>query len=244
MLTDTQRDQFVSDGYVLVPAVVREELLAGIDAEIEGVVASDPPSPGTTGKHFYFLPPERLPAADRALRESGALGLAQELTSPHRLVHGYGHLQVALNIPSWEHTPGGPHLDGYHDPERPHPFTLLAAIFLGDEMVSGAGNLWVWPGSHLAHAQLFESHGVTALMETGGHSTLLQPPLDLGDPVPVIANRGDLLLAHYLLGHNSGGNTTTKTRRAMYYRLSTTGHDERWANTLVDPFLEYPTIRS
>ncbi|MCP3883328.1 MAG: phytanoyl-CoA dioxygenase family protein [Sulfitobacter sp.] len=243
MLSDTQRDQFVSDGYVLIRAVVPEELLASIDSEVESVVASDPPSPGTTGKHFYFLPSERLPAADLALRKSGALSLAEELTSPHQLVHGYGHIQIALNIPSWEHTPGGPHLDGYHDPERPHPFTLLAAIFLGNETRSAAGNLWVWPGSHLAHARLFQADGVKALMETGGHSTLLQPPLDLGEPVPVLANRGDLLLAHYLLGHNSGGNTTTRTRRVMYYRLSTTGHDDRWDATLTDPFMEYPTIR-
>ena len=80
-------------------------------------------------------------------------------------------------------------------------------------------------------------------METGGHPGLVADPPDIGEPVPILANRGDLLLAHYLLGHNSGGNCTAVTRRAIYYRLSTTDHDSRWQAAMVDPFLEYPTIR-
>ena len=243
MLSESQRSQFATDGFVVIPSFVPDELLAAVDEEIDGVVALDPPGSETKGKHFYFLPPERLPAADNAIRTSGGLEAAEELTSPHQLVHGYGHIQIALNVPGWEHTPGGPHLDGYHDPERPHPFTLLAAIFLGDESRPGSGNLWVWPGSHLAHGELFRSDGVKALMPTGGHSTLLYPPLELGSPVPILAKRGDLLLAHYLLGHNSGGNTTSRTRRAIYYRLSTPDHDDHWAAALADPFLEYPGIR-
>ena len=223
--------------------VVAEEFLAAADREIDEVVAADPPSADTTGKHFYFLGPERLPAADRTLRQSGALALAEELTAPDRLVHGYGHMQIALNIPPWEHVPGGPHLDGHHDPERPDPFALLVGVFLGDESDPGSGNLWVWPGSHLAHAELFRTEGVMALNATSGHSTLLDPPLDLGSPIPIRAGRGDLLLAHYLLGHNTGGNTTTRTRRALYYRLSTADQADRWVEALTDPFHHVPTLK-
>lgn len=92
-------------------------------------------------------------------------------------------------------------------------------------------------------AEMFRSDGVMALMPTLGHATLLEPPLELGDPVPILARRGDLLLAHYLLGHNSGGNESNRTRQAVYYRLATTDHQDHWAATLADPFLEYPTIR-
>lgn len=243
MLNREQRDRFAFDGYILLPDVCPEELLVAVDVEVDGVVAADPPSPKAVGTHFYFLPPSTLTSADVALRQSEALSLAQELTAPHELLHGYGHIQIALNLPAWEHTPAGPHLDGYHDPDRPVPFTLLACIFLGDESAPSSGNLWVWPGSHLAHGELFRSRGANALMETGGHSTLLQFPPDLGQPVPVLAKRGDLLLAHYLLGHNSGGNTGSETRRAIYYRLSATNHEAHWAASLADPFLEYPTLR-
>lgn len=191
MLSDDQLQQFAADGYVLVRGAITDELLEAVDREIDDVVAEDPPDSGTTGTHFHFLGPERLRAADDALRSSEALSYAEQLT----------------------------------------------------ELERGAGNLWVWPGSHLAHAEPFGSKGTDALKTTGGHSAMLDPPLGIGDPIPVLANRGDLLFAHYLLGHNSGGNTTSVTRRAVYYRLSTRDLDDRWEATLADPFLEYPAIR-
>lgn len=40
--------------------------------------------------------------------------------------------------------------------------------------------------------------------------------------------RGDVLLAHYLLGHNIGGNDESdRTRRAIYWRLWAEGHEAR-----------------
>jgi hypothetical protein len=56
-------------------------------------------------------------------------------------------------------------------------------------------------------------------------------------------NRGDLLLAHYLLGHNTGGNLTSKTRQILYYRLSCAGHQDRWEQTLLDALSEYAPVK-
>jgi ectoine hydroxylase-related dioxygenase (phytanoyl-CoA dioxygenase family) len=92
---------------------------------------------------------------------------------------------------------------------------MLAAVFLSDESVPDSGNLWVWPGSHLAHQQLFAERGPTVLLATSGHTLSLDEPPPLGDPRPVTARRGDLLLAHFLLGHNIGGNTSPATRRIL-----------------------------
>ena len=58
-----------------------------------------------------------------------------------------------------------------------------------------------------------------------------------------MARRGDLLLAHFLLGHNSGGNTTDRVRRIAYYRLSCTGHEDRWEDTFLDAFTEYAPVQ-
>lgn len=80
-------------------------------------------------------------------------------------------------------------------------------------------------------------------METTGHTLSLDDPPDLGDPIPVLANRGDLLLAHYLLGHNTGGNTGTTTRRAVYYRLSTPLANAEWEGCMSDAYREFPSIR-
>lgn len=46
-------------------------------------------------------------------------------------------------------------------------------------------------------------------------------------------------LAHYLLGHNIGGNfESERTRRALYYRLSAAGHAGHREEFLRDPWLE------
>jgi ectoine hydroxylase-related dioxygenase (phytanoyl-CoA dioxygenase family) len=243
MLTDEQRRGFVSDGYILVPGVVDEKWLRAVDVEIDQLVTKSPPPAGTVGSHFYFLPPGRLPAADAALRESGALALADELVAPHHLAHAHGHIQLALNIPPYHHRPGAPHIDGHRPDEKVGSFTLLAAIFLSDESMPDSGNLWVWPGSHLGHQDLFRERGVDALKTVSGHAIMADPPVWFGPGEPLLAKRGDLLLAHYLLGHNSGGNTSPHTRRIVYYRLAAEGHTDRWAQTLVEAFTEFPSLR-
>jgi Phytanoyl-CoA dioxygenase (PhyH) len=135
---------------------------------------------------------------------------------------------------TWGHRPGQ---------RRPDSFTVLAAIYLVDEQQTQAGNLWVWPGSHLDHQRLFQQRGTRALLPVSGHSTMLDPPPALREQVPVLARRGDLLLAHYLLGHNIGGNTTDRVRRIAYYRLGCPGHEARWEDTFLDAFVEYSPVR-
>ena len=244
MLSDEQLRRFAFDGYLVVPGVVPENLLAAVDEEIDALLDADPPPNGAVGKHFWFLPPDRLPAADTALRRSGALDIAAGLVAPNALDHGLDHIQIALNIPPFLHKPGGPHIDG-HGPgqDPPRSFTMLAGIYLVDELDEMAGNLWVWPGSHLVHQRLFHERGTRALTGVGGHALSLDPPPQLGPRVPVMARRGDLLLAHFLLGHNTGGNTTDRVRRIVYYRLSCPGHPGRWEETFLDAFTEYEPVR-
>jgi Phytanoyl-CoA dioxygenase (PhyH) len=243
MLTEGQRRQFASDGYVVAPNVVDETLLLAADAEVDKLVAGSPAPAGTVGAHFYFLPPDRLPAADAALRESGALGLASELVAPHHLDHALDNIQVALNIPPYQHRPGAPHIDGHRPDEDISSFTMLAAIFLTDESVPDRGNLWVWPGSHRGHQQLFDERGADVLKAVSGHAILLDSPAWFGPGEPLLVRRGDVLLAHFLLGHNTGGNLSSTTRRMLYYRLGCPDHATRWDATFLDVFTEYAPVR-
>ena len=51
------------------------------------------------------------------------------------------------------------------------------------------------------------------------------PPIALPEPEQIRGRAGDLLLAHYLLGHNIGGNyESEQIRRALYFRVSALGH--------------------
>jgi ectoine hydroxylase-related dioxygenase (phytanoyl-CoA dioxygenase family) len=245
-LSDDDLRRFAADGYLLVPGVVPEPLLAAADAEIDGLV-EEPPQEGDggPGTNLWFPPQARLPRCDAVLRESDALGLAEELVAPHRLDHAFDHIQVATTVAPHPHVPGGPHIDGHGpDIDPPASFTLLAGVLLTDQRADQSGNLWVWPGSHLDHQRLFHERGTRALDGTYGHSTLLAPPLQLQQPVPVRGQRGDLLLAHFLLGHNKGGNTGPHERRTIYYRLAAAGHRERWESTFLDAWTEYEPVRA
>ena len=232
-------DAFRRDGYVVIPGVVPEPLLAAADAEIDHLVATDPPPADRTGAHHWFLPPSTLPACHRALTGSPAWELAQSLVVPGELELAFDHVQIALNLPPLLRVPGGPHIDGFGlGGPVPASFTVLAGIFVTDQTEGHCGQVWVWPGSHHDHARLFRERGATVLEDNGGHAGLLEPPLLFGEPVPVYGRRGDLLLASYFLGHNHGGNTTERVRRMLYYRLRRTDHVDRWEDVFRDPMLE------
>lgn len=249
MLSDEQLVTFGRDGYVVVPDAVPEATLMELDAEVDELIARQPPPVGKVGFHHYFEHPRSLPVSDRVLRQGGVLSLAGSLVAPLSIDLAFDHIQVATSIHGWDHVPGGGHIDGYGLPGQTEPvtFTLLAGIYLGDESEPGRGNLWVWPGSHRVHEQLFRERGVDALMDErsmGGHACLLDPPPDFGKGQPVLAQRGDVLLAHYLLAHNQSGNMWNPLRRIVYYRLAAAGHRERWRETQTDALAEYAPVQA
>jgi hypothetical protein len=248
-LTADDFQRFAVDGYLVVPGVVSEDLLTAADEEVTAYIGRHRPHDGEgdasqPGQHGWFPTCRRLPRCDDVLRLSPALSIADELCAPNVLDHAFDHIQIATTVPSWPHIPGGPHIDG-HGPgqDPPYSFTMLAGVLLTDQQQSQSGNLWVWPGSHLRHQALFHERGSKVLTETGGHATLLDPPLDLAPPVEVRGARGDLLLAHFLLGHNKGGNTSSHVRRTIYYRLAVPGHRDRWEATFLDAWTEYQRLR-
>jgi ectoine hydroxylase-related dioxygenase (phytanoyl-CoA dioxygenase family) len=246
-LTREDLRQFARDGFLLLSGLVPENLLEQADREVEGLIAERPPDPSKAGRDAdaWFPPVSRLPACDQVLRGSPVLAAAGELVAPYTLDHAFDHIQVATTESGWNHVPGGPHIDG-HNPaeERPSSFTVLIGVFLTDQTRSQSGNLWVWPGSHLDHQSLFRQRGTRALMDVGGHCTLLEPPTPLGPALELKGRRGDVVIAHYLLGHNKGGNTSGRTRRSIYYRLSVPDHPQRWERTFLDVLTEFPAVMS
>jgi hypothetical protein len=244
-LTDGQLLAFARDGFLVVPGVVPEPLLAAVDADIDRLLAEQPPPAGTTGSHLIFKRPERVPAIDALVHEGSPIpALARQLVAPHVVGHAFDYVQVVLNIPPHPTGPAPAHLDG-HRPHQTHPdtFSVLAAVYLGDETAPGRGNVWVWPGSHRVHERLFAEHGTAVLLPVSGSASRLDPPVDIGEPVPVLAQRGDVLLSHFLLGHATGPNTTATVRRIAYLRLRCDGHADRWADTLTDAFTEFAPVR-
>ena len=200
----------------------------------------EPPPAGHLGPYSYFLASVGLPTLRALLYESHALSAAESLIAPGRF-EPPEQVQISLNVPPFDHLPGGPHIDGLAPTEpdgRPGTFTLLAGIFLTEQAAEWMGNLWVWPGSHLSAAAYFREHGPDALL-----SSTPYPQVELSEPRQVTGRAGDLLLAHYLLGHNIGGNTSALKREVIYFRLRREGHRGRWRECVQDSLLEFEAVR-
>lgn len=247
-LTADDLARFGRDGYVVLRRVVAEALLEAADAEVDELVATvEAPTQEAdgTGPRSWFQPAGTLPRCGVLLTRSGAAEAAAELVAPLPIGVAFDTIQVATTVPPYRHIPGAPHIDG-HVPasERPDSFTLLAGVALTDQRTPQSGNLWVWPGSHLGHQRLFQERGTGVLGPVGGHACWLDPPVDQGPGTELRLGRGDVLLAHFLLGHNTGGNTSARVRRTIYYRLQVPGHADRWEATFLDPWTEYAPIRA
>ena len=240
VLDEGQLEEFAERGFLVLPQVVPAEAVAAAARAIDGLIEHDPPGPQVRGPHNYFAAAAQAPALAALLTGSPAFGLAEALTGPGTLEAPW-QVQVALNIPPFGHRPGLGHIDGF-PPEpngRPGTFTMLAGVLMSDQREQDAGNLWVWPGTHLTHAHYFRAHGPDAFATAGGY-----PPIRLPEPEQVAGQAGDLVLAHYLLSHNIGGNTSPAIRRAVYFRIKRSGHDTRWREFLQNPWLDYDTVRN
>ncbi|MFI1069547.1 phytanoyl-CoA dioxygenase family protein [Streptomyces puniciscabiei] len=239
-MSDRQIKEFAERGFVVVPQVVQGDVLDQAARRIDEVVAADPPDADQRGSHFYFLRTKDEPALMAPLTGSPAFGLAEELAGAGTLQVPW-QVQVALNIPPYSHRPGRPHIDAGNPEPTGGPvrgtFTLLACVLMSDQLTENSGNLWVWPGTHLTHAAYFRDQGPQMFCA--------YPPIDLPEPEQIRGRAGDLLLAHYLLGHNVGGNyESERTRRALYFRISALDHASRRTAFLQDPWLDYEPLRS
>jgi hypothetical protein len=240
LLTSEQIRTFAERGYLVVPGLASPDDLDRADAEVARLAAEEPPPADHTGHYHYWLSPAESPVLFGLLENPGRiLQAARQLTGEDVAV-AFGKVQLALNIPPFLHKPGGPHIDGYSPGQAtPGTFTLLAGLLLTDQLHDNGGNLWVWPGTHLAHAAFFAERGPEAFEEAAGY-----PDIDWPEPVQIHGRRGDVLLAHYLLGHNIGGNYEGgHTRQALYWRLRAPGHSGRWASCLASPWLEFEPVR-
>jgi hypothetical protein len=231
--------EFAERGFVLLRQVVPPEAVSAASLAIDEMTKREPPGAEVRGPFNYFRTPAEAPQVAALFAGGPAFGLAEELTGAGTL-EVPGQAQVALNIPPFGHRPGMHHIDGF-PPEadgRPGTFTMLAGVLMSDQRDQDGGNLWVWPGTHLTHASYFAEHGPEAFFAAGGY-----PPIRLPEPEQITGQAGDLLLAHFLLGHNIGGNTSSAVRRAVYFRVKRHGHDPRWREFLTDPWLDYDSIR-
>lgn len=128
--------------------------------------------------------------------------------------------QIAIRRAHNYHTPVPPaaHLDGFSsglnglDEGKIYNHTVLLGVFLTPVSTEFGGNFTVWPGSHYIYESYFRERGRRAMSEP-------LPTLELGEPVQLMCGLGDVVLAHYQLGHAAAVNVTDGDRIAVYFRI-------------------------
>jgi hypothetical protein len=246
-LSPEHRRQLLDDGYVkfpnLVPPDVLRRAVRAINASIgKGMNASDM----TTFSAQSFCP-EILgtPVISDLFNASPARDLAEDAVGPGR-VRPVDAGQVALRFPrdlSVARPPTfGPHIDGMHTPTNGVPkgtisnFTALLGVLLSDLPDEFAGNFTVWPGSHLRHADYFRAHGPRSLIDG-------MPKVDVGLAKQITGKAGDVVLAHYLLGHGVAPNLSPHVRYACFFRLYAVDHERTRWESMCDPWLQWHGMR-
>lgn len=241
-LSFEQKRFFVENGYLHLPKVISEDLVGKAMRAINADIGQNglPPDRLTEFRAQSFCPDLRRSEPILNLATvSPAFSLAQQLIGEDRC-KPISSGQIALRFPSMEEPPKEPggHIDGTYSPTNGvkkgtiYNFTMLMGIMLSEVAAPYSGNLCLWPGTHLAHAEFFRKYGAKSLLDG-------LPPIDLPEPVQVCAQPGDLVLAHYLLLHGIAGNRSPHTRYAIYYRLHHVNHDEQGWQSMEDPWLEY-----
>jgi hypothetical protein len=85
-------------------------------------------------------------------------------------------------------------------------------------------------------AAYLREHGPDVLLE------IAHPTYPMAAPQQVVGRAGDLYLAHYLLGHNMGGNLSSAVRRVVYFRLRSNTHIDRWREYVRNELLEFAPV--
>src|SRR5262249_25149124 len=136
-----------------------------------------------------------------------------------KIVCGEGQIAIRRAHNVTHETPPEPHLDGFATLNnklaegRIYNHTALVGIFLTPVRRAISGNFTVWPGSHYKYEEYFRRRGPQALTET-------MPNIDVGAPVQLLSGVGDVVLAHYSLGHAAAVNTSDADRIAIFFRIS------------------------
>ena len=242
-ISATMRATFREQGYLVVPGVLSEEQIATGRKLVAAELEKEPPQPGQVGIHYAWPRFEDGPHPLLDFYSETVAPLAAELVRPELGVDDPDFAQIATTIPPWSHRPGAPHVDGVNSlkPDgSPYSFSMLAGVWLSDQLEEYHGNLHVWPGTHRRFGEYLADHGADALPDLSKDKTgAPYPKIELGEQVQATGSAGSVLFAHYLLGHNNGGNTGPERRETIYYRLQAHGHSDRWRDVVIDPLSEF-----
>mmetsp|Transcript_31270 Transcript_31270/g.60364 ORF Transcript_31270/g.60364 Transcript_31270/m.60364 type:complete len:305 (+) Transcript_31270:81-995(+) len=246
-LTAEQLLEFHKNGYLVIKNAVGSEhvskALRYINRAIEDATKGRPvkDDEGTGNWHWRSHPAiMNLYRKGLAWRYSENLMGEKNFTVPTAA-------QVAIRYPLAynEHPPkklrrSGWHVDGWqYGRGGTNQFSLLVGVALNPWREEMVGNFVVFPGKHHEMARNLAAEGGeealrVALSKSPG------PDLDV-DPVQIIAEPGDIILAHSLLPHLPGPNHGHDIRYAVFFRVA---HDQKDQTQFEDLFCDFEPVKT
>lgn len=130
------------------------------------------------------------------------------------------------------------HIDGMAQ-NKLCPFSLLCGVALSDQTRPNMGNLHVFPGSHM-HEGLRNYYAQKIDDDNQGEADEGKP--NLGASEQVLLKPGDVVLAHQLLAHRVGMNTSEHIRYQLYYRVKHNEHADLKDQIIRDPWVEFSSL--
>ena len=237
MLLSEQKEDFVRDGYVVVPGLVPHEIVERTRTRLLQDLGADPQDPGTwkskheTAKWAWSAGPMTTEVRSREVEE-----VVADLVGPRflkQLSFHYGKETVGLDareegfIPVITYPknpegrrgfvePAGWHLAGmYGSALAPVVLMLVIFVYLSDVAEDG-GAMTVKPGSH---RQVFE-HWTKNKVDENTTGSLDDIPF--APSKPIAGKAGDVIFFHYLLMHSASENFD----RHIQVGLNTCVHQE------------------
>jgi len=135
------------------------------------------------------------------------------------------------------------HIDGNNPRGKPkgsvNNFTLLLGVILKDLPEEDRGNLIVYPGTHVKHANRFKEIGPESFFQGEGMPSWFVRDPDLPAPRQICGLAGDVVLCHYMLGHTVAPNCYMDTRYQIYFRVHAKSLKQSKLKSMVDPWLDW-----
>lgn len=214
------QEQFRSQGYARFEGLTPEPLVRAALKAIEHDLATnyEPELQSQYDNQSYCPRLRGTPSVMDLLLKSPVHNILDETFGLEHIDWDGGQIAIrrAHNHP--EPVPPEAHIDGFSsglnglEEGRIYNHTILVGVFLTPVRKTFAGNFTVWPGSHNIYERYFRERGPRAMRES-------PPTPDLGEPVQLKCEVGDVVLAHYELGHSAAVNTSDEDRIAIYFRV-------------------------
>lgn len=216
-LSAAQIEDFIRDGYVMLPGAFTAEAAAAVRGRIWDLleVSAEEPSQWTrpvihlqktiSGPEVDACFTPRLHAAFNQVMGAGRW-------KEHRTLGWWPVSFPGHHAPPWQQPVQGWHVDGqqFHH-HLNSPDQGLLPIFLFSDIDPGGGGTCVRPGSHLVTAQVLQEHEPQGL-DAGTLSRLVDARTQDLEVVEVSGKAGDVALIHPFLAHARSENTGSRVR--------------------------------